>query len=193
MRFLPHPPFRFMQQTIIFLHGIFVPNWLGKSKFIWDQSRWKDYNCIWMESKIPYSDTMVERELDRLQKLIEQHPNAAIAGQSLGAWWAANLACRDVDIRKMVLWTPLVNHEYYPIFNVTPRYNPCRQIPNPHNTGPHKCLVVYGTEDLIVPHQQHAYQSIIDYRALPYRLEGGHLLQSNHDKALSYMKDWIET
>jgi hypothetical protein len=183
-----------MNKTIIFMGGIFIPNWLAKSKFVWDESHWNDYKCIWLESKIPYSDTMVERELDRLQRLLNRYPGATLAGHSLGAWWASNLACRpNCDITKTVLWTPLVDHEPYPIFNVTPRYNPCKQTPNPNNIGPKKVLVVYGDEDLIVPHQHHAYHGVMHFRASPYLLAGGHLYQKNHKEALVYMKQWIET
>jgi len=183
-----------MNKTIIFMGGIFIPNWLSKSKFVWEESHWSDYHCIWLKSKIPYSDMMVERELDRLQRLMENNPGATIAGHSLGAWWASNLACRhDCEIAKMVLWTPLVNHEPYPIFNVTARYHPCKQTPNPNNMGPHKVLVCYGNEDLIVPHQDHAHYGVTHFKAMVYRLNGGHLFQYNHKAALKYMKDWIET
>lgn len=181
-------------KTIIFLHGIMVPNWLAKSKFIWNESLWSDYECLWIPSKIPYSDMMVEKELDRLQRLMDDHPGAVIAGQSLGAWWAANLACRhDCDISKMVLWTPLVDHRPYPVFNVTARYHPCNQVPNPKNMGLHKVLVTYANEDLIVPHQSHAYYDIMHFKGMTYKLSGGHLFQVNHQPALKYMKDWIET
>lgn len=182
-----------MKKTIVFLHGIFIPNWLGGSKFVWDKSQWEDYNCIWLESKVPYSDMMVERELDRLQRLMEKHPGAVIAGHSLGAWWAANLACRhNCDLAGTVLWTPLINHELYPIFNATARYHPCKQAPNPKNTGAHKMLVFYGENDLIVPHKEHSYHSINHFKATPYALQGGHFWQTNHTVALQYMKDWIE-
>lgn len=181
-------------KTIIFLNGVMMSTWLAKSKFLWDQTLWSDYNCVWVSSKLPYSDMMVGKELDRLQRLLEQYPNATLAGQSLGAWWAANLACRsNCNISKMVLWTPLVNHLEYPIFNVTARYHPYHQTPNPNNTGLHKALVFYGDEDLIVPQQTHAYYNIMHFKALSYKLHGGHLLQKNHQAALKYMKDWIET
>jgi hypothetical protein len=73
-------------KTIIFMSGIFVPKWLAKSKFIWDKSNWEDYHCIWLNSKIPYSDMMVAQELDKLENLILKYPDATLAGHSLGAW-----------------------------------------------------------------------------------------------------------
>jgi predicted esterase len=181
-------------KTIIFMSGIFVPQWLAKSKFIWDHLHWHDYKCIWYKSKIPYSDMMVARELDCLEQLIKKYPDAILAGHSLGAWWSANLLCRkSVSIKKTVLWTPLTDTKEYPIFNVTSRYNPCNQVPNPNNIGLNRILVVYGNEDLIVPQQRHAFNLNVHFKAMPYRLEGGHFYQRNHKAALSYMKDWIET
>jgi predicted esterase len=182
-----------MNKTIIFMSGILIPNWLAKTKFVWDKSHWKDYDCIWLESKIPYSDIMVERKLNQLQLLLEKHPGATLAGHSLGAWWSANLACRqDCNISKMVLWTPLVDHSIYPIFNASSHYNPCKQIPNPNNIGSHKVLICYGSDDLMVPHQYHSYHSINHFQAMTYQLKGGHYYQNNHKNALKYMKEWIE-
>ena len=110
----------------------------------------------------------------------------------MGAWWASNLLCRNVSVAKSVLWTPLTDINDYPVFNATPQYNPLNQQPHPNNTGTHKVLVTYANEDLIVPQEQHAFQLAAHFRAMPYRLEGGHLYQSNHQAALHYMRDWIE-
>jgi len=175
------------------MSGIFVPKWLAKSKFIWDQSHWNDFHCIWLKSKIPYSDMMVGKELDKLENLIEKYPNAILAGHSLGAWWASNLICREgVSIKKTVLWTPLTNANHYPIFNVTPRYHPCNQPPNATNIGSHKVLVAYAHDDFIVPQNDHAHNIIMHFQALPLVLTGGHFYQSNHKPALRFMKDWID-
>jgi predicted alpha/beta hydrolase family esterase len=180
-------------KTIIFMSGIFVPKWLAKSKFIWNKSHWSNYKCLWLNSKIPYSDMMVERELDYLERLINKYPGAILAGHSLGAWWAANLLCRpSFSIKKAIFWTPLVDANEYPIFNVTPRYDPCKQDPNPINVGINKTLVVYGSDDLLVPHESHSYNLSNHFKSMPYRLEGGHFYQTNHQAALNYMQDWIE-
>lgn len=118
-----------MSKTIIFLSGFCVPQFVSQSKFVWNKPFWSDYQCIWFSSKTPTSDHMVEQELDRLEELMKQHPGAILAGHSLGGWWAANLALRNQFlINKMVLWTPLCDTMEYPIFNVTPRYNPINQI-----------------------------------------------------------------
>ena len=180
-------------KTIIFMSGIFVPKWLAQSKFIWDKFHWEDYHCIWLKSKIPYSDMMVAQELDRLESLIAEYPDATLAGHSLGAWWASNLICRkSVSVKKTVLWTPLTNANHYPIFNVTPRYHPCNQSPNPRNIGPHKVLVAHAQNDLIVPQNSHAFNIMLHFQALSYTLMGGHFYQSNHGAALRFMKDWID-
>jgi predicted alpha/beta hydrolase family esterase len=180
-------------KTIIFMSGIFVPKWLAKSKFIWDKSHWFDYKCLWLNSKIPYSDIMVEKELDYLERLVKKYPGAILAGHSLGAWWVANLICREtITVKKSIFLTPLVDTNGYPIFNVTSRYNPCKQIPNYNNIGLDKTLVVYGKEDLLVPQEDHSFDLINHFKSTPYRLEGGHFYQTNHHAALNYMKEWVE-
>lgn len=181
-----------MNKTIIFLSGWMVPKFVSKSKLVWDESFWSDYRCLWISSKTPTSDGMVKRELDRLQHLLELFPGAAIAGQSLGGWWAANLALRPkLNIKKMVLWTPLGNAGAYPIFNVTPRYHPPNQLTNA-NYGPGRVLIFEAKHDLIVPPQHHAINLVQHFGGLRYTLNGGHFYQSNHRQALEYMKDWIE-
>ncbi len=170
-----------------------MPKFLTKSKLFLDEKHWQDYQCLWLDSKIPYSDGMVEKELDNLQRLMDKHPGAVLVGHSLGAWWSANLACRpSCFLHKLVLWTPLIWSHEYNVFNVSHRYNPCNQTPNPDNTGPHKVLVCYGTKDLIVPHYKHSALAIPHFNATSYSLEGGHLYQSNHKYALEYMKDWLD-
>jgi len=182
-----------MKKTIIFISGWAVHPLIAKSKWVWDKSFWSDYNCIWLSSKTPTSDGMVKRELDRLQNLIRAYPEATVAGHSLGGWWASNLALRPkVIIRKTVLWTPLGDTGYYPIFNVTPRYHPPHQ-PVTSNSGPHRVLVLSAKDDLIVPPNGHANELASHFLAMPYRLNGGHFYQSNHRAALEYMREWIES
>jgi hypothetical protein len=140
---------------------------------------------------MPTSDKMVEKELDRLQNLVELFPGATV-GHSLGAWWGANLALRpEVTINKLVLWTPLCDTEYYPIFNVTQRYNPTIQ-EGTGNTGPAKVLALIAKDDLIVPPYGHGWRLIQHFKGTGYTLNGGHFYQNNHKAALQYMKYWIE-
>jgi len=136
---------------------------------------------------------MVERELHTLTSLVNQFPNVTVAGQSLGAWWAANLACQPQSrIKKLVLWTPLGDANAYPIFNVTQRHHPPHKTPNKHNVGPHRAAVFAAKDDLIVPPREHSLPLINQFEPTVYRLDGGHLLQSNHKAGLIFMKDWIE-
>jgi pimeloyl-ACP methyl ester carboxylesterase len=183
-----------MNKTIIFMSGICVPQWLAQSKFIWDSNLWKNYNCIWLNSKIPYSDSMVGRELDQLENLVQKYDEVILAGHSLGAWWISNLICRDsVNVEKTILFTPLTDTSQYPIFNATPRYHPCNQLPNINNIGLHKILIAYGNEDLIVSQTRHAFNLVMHFKAMPVRLEGGHFYQTNHKASLMYIKDWVES
>jgi pimeloyl-ACP methyl ester carboxylesterase len=182
-----------MARTIIFISGFAVPKWLAKTRFVWENSLWEGYRKIYLPSRTPLSDGMVERELDNLCSLVNQYPNVTLAGQSLGAWWAANLACHPQSkIKKLVLWTPLGDANAYPIFNVTARHHPPFKIPNKHNVGPHKTAVFCAKDDLIVPPREHAADLITQFQPTVYRLDGGHLLQSNHKAGLIFMKDWIE-
>jgi len=176
--------------TIIFLSGFLIPNWLAKTKYLWNKPMWNQYHTIFLESKTPRSDVMVEKELDRLQKLLQQYPNAVLAGHSLGAWWLSNLATRDVQINKLVLWTPLSDTNGFG-FNVSNHYCPLIHSPN-KNTGSHKVLVYWGTNDLIVPGYNHGRALMDHFSAMNYKLDGGHLYQKNHQAALNYMRDWIE-
>lgn len=185
--------FIFMNKTIIFISGWMVPKIVGKSPLVWDKDFWSGYKTIFLNSKTPTSDRMVAEELDYLQNIVESNPGCALAGQSLGAWWSANLALRPhVSIKKMVLWTPLGDANAYPIFNVTRRYHPMNQKPT-SNQGPHRVLTMIGKYDLIVPPNYHAEELNSHFRGMPYLLEGGHFYQSNHKSALHYMKEWIET
>lgn len=180
-------------KTIIFISGFMVPKLLAKSKFVWEDSMWKDYRRIHIPSKTPLSDTMVDRELDRLCHLVNMFPNAIVAGHSLGAWWAANLACHPQSkIKKLVFWTPLSDTVAYPIFNVTNRHYPVYKSPNAHNVGPHKTLTFEAVNDFIVPPKDHSFQLNNHFKGTLYRLKGGHFFQSNHKAGLLFMKDWVE-
>lgn len=176
--------------TIIFLAGFGVPIFVMKSKWLFDDSMWTGYRRIWLPSPTPRSDAMVEKELERLKRLLWTYPGAALVGHSLGGWWAANLALR-IKIRKTVLWTPLCNEQEFPIFNVTPAYHPCNQ-PLIGNYGIEKVMIFAAKDDLIVPYQQHSHNLARHFATGMHMLEGGHLYQFNHQTALKHMKDWIE-
>lgn len=179
-------------QTIIFLSGFAIPNWLSKTKFIWNKPFWENYNCIFLTSKIPISDNMVERELYKLSYLTQKIPNAIVAGHSLGAWWAGNLACHpESKIQKLILWTPLGDTTAYPIFNVTKRFNPIYNIPNKKNVGGDKALLISAKNDLVVPAHKHAHLFMTPFKPTTYELDGGHFYQKNHKEALQFMKKWI--
>jgi len=182
-----------MSKTIIFISGWNVPKFVAKSKLIWEEDFWNEYNCVWVSSKTPTSDLMVERELDRLQRLLGRFPGATVAGQSLGAWWGAHLAHRpQVVINKLVCWTPLYHADDYPIFNITPRYSlSYKRITE--NSGSSKVLTVLAKEDMIVPPMRHAYQLKEHFQGMGIVLDGGHLFQSNHKEGLIFMKKWIES
>lgn len=183
----------FMKKTIIFLSGFAVPNWLSKTKLVWNDKFWKDYDRVYIESKIPLSDNMVSRELDNLSKIINSYNKPIVVGQSLGGWWAANLACQaNINIDKLVLWTPVCHAGYYPIFNVTERHSPMSKIPNANLFGPHKVCITWGNMDWLVPPEFHAAPLKVLFDATTFGLNGGHWFQSNHDLALSYIKEWIE-
>ena len=182
-----------MQRTIIFLSGFTIPTWLAKTKYIWDDSLWKDYQKIYISSKTPISDGMVDRELDSLCELVNRFPNVTLAGMSLGAWWAANLASHpESKIKKMVLWTPLGDANAYSIFNVTRRHHPTNKIPNKHNVGPHRSALFLAKYDWIVPAHDHTPDLITKFDPTIYKLDGGHVYQPNHKPGLLFMKDWIE-
>ncbi len=178
-------------RTIIFLSGFMVPQALAKSKFVWEDSLWRDYRRLYLPSKTPLSDNMVEKELDRLCRLVNLFPKSVVAGHSLGAWWAANLACHSqAKIDKLVFWTPLGDTRPYPIFNVTQRHHPMNKVP--YLVGPHKVLTMEAQYDFIVPPREHSYCLNHHFKSTLYKLQGGHFFQSNHKAGLLFMKDWID-
>lgn len=182
-----------MSKTLIFLSGFAVPTWLSKTKFVWNDPFWEDYHRVYIDSKTPRSDNMVDRELARLSNLINSYDNPIVIGQSLGGWWGANLACYPgTKMDKLVLWTPVCHAEVYPIFNVTLRHHPMAKHNNPNMHGPHRVLISYAYDDWLVPHDYHAVALMKKFNATLFRLDGGHWFQTNHQQGLSFMKDWIE-
>jgi hypothetical protein len=180
-------------KTIIFLNGFAVPKFLAKTKLFWNDHFWEGYNRIYYTSKVPTSDKMVKEELDNLKKLISQYDEPIVAGHSLGAWWAANLACQDdFKTTKMVFWTPLGNHLAYPIFTASSEHLPLFKFPPTTNCGKDKVLLCYSSSDLIVPHNKHTPGLIESFSPKLYKLYGGHAFQINHKDGLSFMKNWIE-
>ena len=173
--------------------GFCVPIFVAKSKWLFNEPMWEGYQTIWLPSPIPRSDIMVEKELDRLERLLGRYPEATLVGHSLGGWWASNIALRpQIQLHKLVLWTPLCHEQDYPIFNVTPRYHPCNQPAPDHAIGPDRVLVLGAKDDLIVPAMSHAHKLVIHFAGQAYHLLGGHFYQRNHQSALNYMKNWIE-
>lgn len=182
-----------MNKTIIFISGWQVPKFIAKSQLVWNESFWPDYNKIWVSSKTPISNKMVERELDRLEYLINLFPGATLAGHSLGGWWASNLALRpNLIIKKLVLWTPLGDTEPFPIFKAGDHFHPAYLQSHSSNYGPAKVLVFHAKKDRIVPPRSHALNLAKHFNAQTYQLNGGHFYQNNHQAGLQYMKDWIE-
>lgn len=179
---------------IIFLNGFAIPIALSKTRFVWNDSIWKDYNRVYNTSRVPLSDKMVEYELDRLTDIINQFDNPIVAGHSLGAWWAANLACHAQSrIKKLVLWTPLGDASHYPIFNVSQKFHPELRKHNKMCYGKQKTLLVHSTMDLIVPAYRHTPGLIKMFDPTIYTLYGGHIFQINHKAGLSFMKKWVES
>lgn len=181
-----------MKKDIIFISGFMVSEALAKTRFVWNDNIWKNYNRIYLSSKVPISDFMVREELNRLANIINQYPDAILAGHSLGGWWAANLLCySNINVSKFVLWTPLSNVDPFPIFNVSPVYHPLYKAPN-KNVGLQKSIIFYARNDLVVPYLEHAQHLQELFKCSSYPLSGGHFYQRDHANALLYMKDWIE-
>ena len=177
-------------KTIIFLSGLAVSKSLAKSSLVWNDSLWKDYNRIYYTSLLPTSDQMVINELKNLSNLYFKHPDAYFVGHSLGAWWLANLVNEPyIDIRKMVLMTPLVDTKYYPIFNVTEKFNPIFRGKKLY--GLDKVCILPANKDLVVSPRHHADLLIQYLNAIVYVLDGGHLYQHNHLLGLEFMKYWL--
>lgn len=181
-----------MQRTIIFISGWGVPSFLQKMSAVWDDNLWKDYGRVYLPSKTPTSDVAVKKHLDKLSQFVNNFPDPIVMGQSLGAWWAANLACRpDTKITKLVLLTPFTSlHDYPLVFNSSPYYYPHNK--KVYVKGPHKVLVCGAANDLVAPPEQHASRLLNTFNATPYKLQGGHFFQKDHKACLNFIKDWIE-
>jgi predicted alpha/beta hydrolase family esterase len=178
-------------ETIIFVSGLGVPKILAKSKFVWNDPIWKEYNRVYYTSKIPTSDHMVENEISNLLYLISNYPNCYLAGHSLGAWWILNLLYKNILVNKVILMTPLLDTKYFEIFNVTERYNP---IYKPINLlhGSNKVLTLLSNNDYIVPAEQHSYPIANYLDSSKYILNGGHFFQSNHLDGLFFARNWLK-
>jgi hypothetical protein len=179
--------------TIIFLSGLGVPKILAKSSLVWNDSIWQNHRRIYFTSRIPTSDQMVRFNLKKLTSFINIFPDPIVIGQSLGAWWAANLACEPTcKMKKMVLCIPLCDTKSYPIFNVSALYHPKNRFANKSIMGKHKTLVASAVNDWIVPAEVHAKPLEIHFDALSYKMKGGHLLQRDHKAGLNFIKNWVE-
>lgn len=180
-----------MRRIIIFISGWGVPGFLQRTPLVWDDKVWEDYGRIYLSSKTPTSDVMVKNNLQKLNKFVNSFEKPIVIGQSLGAWWAANLACQpDSKIDKLVLMTPLSSLSDYPFFNASPLYYPHNRVP--YIKGPHKVLVGGAKEDLIAPVSWHASKLRWHFNATPYELNGGHYYQKDHKSFLEFTKEWIE-
>lgn len=182
-----------MSKTIIFLAGFCVPLSLSKTKFVWNERFWDDYKCVFLSSKTPRSDKGIKEELSRLKKIISSYDQPTLAGHSLGAWWTAHLMMEpDINIKNAVYLTPLSDLKEYPkIFKSSQDFDIfSRKVPQ-NRVGPHKNLIIYGNIDLITP-RRHASMLAKHFNGFEYKLSGGHLIQTNHDNALIFMKEWVE-
>lgn len=178
-------------KTIIFLSGWALPQFVSKSLFFFNDSFWKEYNRIYYKSKSPISDQMVNQELLNLINMIDNYNDVIVVGHSLGAWWAANLACHPQSkIDKLALWTPLGNSQKIPIFNTS--HEPINKKINSHNVGPNKTFIIHAKYDLIVPYKDHAMPLIDKFNAASLLLDGGHTWQKDHNNGLIQLKKWIE-
>lgn len=182
-----------MNKTIIFISGWQVPNILARTKYVWDEELWSDYNACYFMSKTPTSDKMIAEHLDILENIVHNNPGCAVVGQSLGAWWAANLALRPtVTIKKLALWTPVCDASAYPVFKASRKFHPPYQKLT-NTKGPHRVLTLVAKNDLIVPPDAHGNELRDHFNSMNYELKGGHFFQRNHKAALLFLKDWIET
>lgn len=187
--------------TVLFLSGFGTPEIASKSPLFFDEKSWK-CKTIFYKSKMPTSPVMVEHELSNLSNFISFASEPVhIVGHSLGAWWAATLACRKQTeiagfthhkMGKVVLWTPLGIAGVFPFFKAAVDQEPFNSTPNPNYVGPDKTLVVYAKYDLIVPYVAHALPLISKFKAKSLSLNGGHVWQTNHAKGLQLMKHWLE-
>lgn len=170
-----------MKKSIFFLSPFLVTESLAKSKLYWNHSLWNDYNTVYIRSKLPKSDNMVQKELDRLHNLINLFPNVILIGNSLGAWWAGNLACQPSTIKAIVLIDPIINDQYNFLINATAKYS--FMFKDPYIAGPTKALVCAN--------QSHHNVSK-HFKAIPYLLDDAVFRSKNYKACLNFTKDWLE-
>jgi hypothetical protein len=180
-----------VNNNIIFINGLSIPKILAKTKYVWDDKLWKNYNRAYLSSPVSISDLDAKNQLTELINIVNSVDSPIVIGQSLGAWWAANLACvKDINLNKLILFTPLADARLAPMCNVTKIMNPLEQ--PPYLTGPHKVLVCEAKYDMVCPIYEHSYPLIRHFNAMPYSLNGGHFFQKDHTACLSFIQDWID-
>jgi hypothetical protein len=179
------------KHNIIFINGLSVPKILSKTKYVWNDKLWLNYNRTYLSSYIPTSDFDAQRKVKDLTNLINSLDNPIIICQSLGAWWGAILACtKECNLHKLIMVTPLSDVKHIPFFNVSNIMSPLKMVPI--HTGPHKVLVCSAKYDIICPPSLNAYLLLKHFNALNYEMDGGHFYQKDHISALNFMQDWIE-
>lgn len=170
-----------MKKTIFFLSPFLITESVAKSKLYWNHSLWGEYNTVYIRSKLPKSDNMVKKELNRLNNLINLFPNVILIGNSLGAWWAGNLACQPSNIKAVVLIDTIINDDYNVLINATQKYSIMHRIP--YISGPTKILAC-ATQSHSCVHRH--------FNAIPYLLDNGFFRAKNYESCLNFTKDWIE-
>ena len=91
------------RKTLIFLYPSLITERVAKSKFYWKHSLWSDYDTVYLRSPLPKSDRMAEKYLEELTKLISVFRKPIMIGGYIGAWWIANLANRNNNLKAGVL------------------------------------------------------------------------------------------
>lgn len=177
--------------NVIFINGLSIPTYLSKTRYVWNDDLWKDYNRKYLSSPIAISNLDFQNKLESLIKIVNSVENPVVIGQSLGAWWAANLACtKEVKLNKLILMTPLVDARDVPFFNISKGINPLEK--PPFIVGPDKVLVCFAKNDIICPPYTNAYNLLRHFNGIQYHLNGGHFFQKDHTSCLKFMQDWMD-
>jgi hypothetical protein len=171
------------KKTLIFLCPLLAPERVAKSKYYWNSSLWNDYSTIWIETKLPKSDVMVERHLNELTNFINlfQNTDPIMLGNSIGAWWIANLASRKTNLKAAVMINPIADDYYDPLINATFKYSILSQ--KPSLQGPTKILVASSDKSSRVAKH---------FSGVPYLLDFNLFRPKNYHSCLSFIKDWLE-
>jgi hypothetical protein len=171
------------KKTLIFLCPLLIPERVAKTKYYWNSSLWSNYDTIWIKTKLPKSDVMVEHHLNDLTNFVNlfQNSEPIIFGNSIGAWWIANLACRKSNLKAAVMLNPILDDYYDPFINTTFKYNILRQ--TPELKGPTKVLV--AAQDKSSKIAKH-------FNGVPYLLDSDLFRPKNYSNCLSFIKDWLE-